>query len=335
MTTLVHDRSAYSVAQWQPQSQSFAAADGGGPSDPAPAELTFRSWDGANLFYCAWLPPRPATRAVVLLHRGHEHSGRLAEAVESLGLHHDDTAVFAWDQRGHGRSPGERGGAESVAVLAKDLDAFARHLRSTHGVRTADTVLLAHSVGAVVATTWVHDYAPPLRGLVLLAPAFRVKLYVPLAVPALRLRRRLLGPGHVSSYVKSRVLTHDPAQQRAYDADEQIFRQISVNLLLDLHDTSKRLVADAGAITTPTLVLSAGSDWVVRLDAQRDFYERLSSPLKEMEVFPGMYHAMLHETERDRVVDRARRFITDCFERPAPSNESLTGGDRGGYTRTE
>ena len=333
MTTLVHDRAADSLAELQPQSQSLPPADADRRSDPA--ELTFRSWDGSNLFYRAWLPPRPATRAVVLLHRGHEHSGRLVETVASLGLHHNDTAVFAWDQRGHGRSPGERGGAESVAALAKDLDTFARHIESAHGVRTADTVLLAHSVGAVVATTWVHDYAPPLRGLVLLAPAFRVKLYVPLAVPTLRLRQRLLGPGHVSSYVKSRVLTHDPQQQRAYDADEQIFRQIAVNLLLDLHDTSKRLVADAGAITTPTLLLAAGSDWVVRLDAQRDFYERLSSPVKAMEVYPGMYHAMLHETGRDRVIERAGRFITDCFNRTAPSNDSLLDADHGGHTRTE
>ena len=336
MTTLVNDPIATApIPQQSPLGLDFPPPAEAAAEKSSPAELTFRSWDGATLFYRAWLPPRRPAHAVVLLHRGHEHSGRLVETVESLGLHRHDTAVFAWDQRGHGRSPGERGGAESVAALAKDLDTFARHLNAAHGVRTADTVLLAHSVGAVVATAWVHDYAPPLRGLVLLAPAFRVKLYVPLAVPALRLRQRLLGPGHVSSYVKSRVLTHDPEQQRAYDADEQIFRQIAVNLLLDLHDTSKRLVADAGAITTPTLVLAAGSDWVVRLDAQRAFYEGLSSLVKEMEVFPGMYHAMLHETERERVIERARRFITDCFDRPAPSNEPLLHADRGGHTRTE
>ena len=40
-------------------------------------------------------------------------------------------------------------------------------------------VVLAHSVGAVIAAAWVHDYAPPIRGLILAAPAFRVKLYVP------------------------------------------------------------------------------------------------------------------------------------------------------------
>jgi alpha-beta hydrolase superfamily lysophospholipase/SAM-dependent methyltransferase len=297
------------------------------------SERTFTSWDGTELFYRAWLPGALSGRALILLHRGHEHSGRLEEVVARLGM--QDAAVFAWDQRGHGRSPGPRGGAESVAALAKDLDAFARHLCREHGVRLDETVVMAHSVGGVVAAAWVHDYAPPLRGLVLVTPALRVKLYVPLAIPALRLKQRLLGPGHVTSYVKSRVLTHDPVQQAAYDADGQIFRQIAVNLLLDLHDTSKRLVDDAGAITTPTLVVSAGSDWVVRLDVQRTFYERLSSPVKQMEVFPGMYHALLHEKDRDVVIGRARKFIDECFARPAADTSALTRADEGGFTRTE
>src|SRR4030095_12053118 len=99
-------------------------------------------------------------------------------------------------------------------------------------------IVAAHSVGAVIAATWVHDYAPPLRGLVLATPAFRVKLYVPGAIPLLRLRQRVFGDGFVQSYVKARVLTHDRDEAARYERDPLIFRQIAVNMLLDLHDTS-------------------------------------------------------------------------------------------------
>jgi alpha-beta hydrolase superfamily lysophospholipase len=80
----------------------------------------------------------------------------LVETVERLGLG-EDVAVFAWDQRGHGRSPGERGGAESVAALVKNLDCFARHVCAALGARVEDMVVLAHSVGGVIAAAWVHD----------------------------------------------------------------------------------------------------------------------------------------------------------------------------------
>jgi len=295
-------------------------------------EHSMQSWDGAKIVYRAWLPEKPATKAVLLFHRGHEHSARWQETVEALKL--DDCAIYAWDQRGHGHSDGKRGHAPNLATVVKDADVFARHLCEAHGVNLEETVVIAHSVGGVVATAWVHDYAPPIRALVLGAPAFRVKLYVPLAVPALRLKQKVLGPGIVKSYVKAKMVTHDPQQARAYEADPLIFREIAVNILLDLHDTSTRLMDDAGAITVPTLIVGAGSDWVVTVKAQREFYRKLGSRIKQFDVFPGMYHAIFHDTGREKVVARIRQFVNEAFERPMCRGWE-TNLDKGGHTRTE
>ncbi|MBS0660763.1 MAG: bifunctional alpha/beta hydrolase/class I SAM-dependent methyltransferase [Verrucomicrobia bacterium] len=295
-------------------------------------EHRFTTWDGTELFYRAWLPPQQARRALLLFHRGHEHSARWEETVRALAL--DDVAVFAWDQRGHGQSPGPRGHAPNLAAVIRDADCFARHVAETHGIASEDTIVLAHSVGAVVATAWVHDYAPRLRALILGTPAFRVRLYVPFAIPALRLKEKLFGPGEVKSYVKAKMLTHDPEQAAAYAADPQIFRQIAVNVLLDLFDTSQRLVADAGAIVVPTLVISAGADWVVNNATQRLFFERLSSPVKRFEELPGFHHAIFHEKERARLFQLVGDFIRERFTAPAPQR-SLVQADEQGYTRQE
>jgi alpha-beta hydrolase superfamily lysophospholipase len=304
---------------------------------PAPVALeasqhTFRLRDGTELFYRAWLPERPTTRALLLFHRGHEHSGRWQETVAALGL--EDVAVFAWDQRGHGRSPGERGSAPNLATVIHDADEWARHLVAAHGIALCDTIVLAHSLGAVIATAWVHDYAPPIHGMVLATPAFRVKLYVPFAVPMLRLGQSTIGPRYVKSYVKASMLTHDPKQAADYSADPLIFRQIAVNMLLDLHDTSTRLLDDAGAFTVPLLVLAAGSDWVVNTSAQRQFVERVSSPIKRFEVLSGFSHALFHEKDRHLVVEKVRAFIRERFAQPPPA-PSLLDADRRGYTRDE
>ena len=55
----------------------------------APAQISYREYtmparDGAELFYRAWFPASPARRALILFHRGHEHSGRWMETVERL-----------------------------------------------------------------------------------------------------------------------------------------------------------------------------------------------------------------------------------------------------------
>ena len=82
-------------------------------------EREFHSFDQVPLFYRYWpgTTATPATKAIVLLHRGHEHSGRVTHLVDELDL--PDAAFFAWDARGNGRSPGVRGDAPGFPALVR------------------------------------------------------------------------------------------------------------------------------------------------------------------------------------------------------------------------
>ena len=73
------------------------------------------------------------------------------------------------------------------------------------GFGQSDIALIAQSFGAVLAATWVHDYAPTIRALVLASPAFSVKLYVPFAKEGIALWQKLKGHFFVNSYVKAQV----------------------------------------------------------------------------------------------------------------------------------
>jgi len=298
----------------------------------SPETSEFKTWDETSLFYRTWKPESDSRKAVILIHRGHEHSGRLQDLVDRLDL--PDHWMFSWDNRGHGRSPGRRGFAPSYSALIRDLDAFVRHLRETHGLRNEDMSIVANSVGAVTASAWVHDYAPGIQSMVLAAPAFRIRLYMPFAIPLLRLWRKIKPDAVISSYVKSKMLTHDPEQSAAYDADELITKDISNHILLGLHDAATRVMNDAAVIHTPTLVLSAGSDWVVKNKAQRLFYQRLGSIRKRMKAYPGFFHALLFETERDKPIADARAFLLENESDPAPQ-PNLLQADIGSATATE
>src|SRR5262245_35926140 len=120
-------------------------------------ERTFASWDAAELFYRSWIPIKHTDKALLLFHRGHEHSGRWQETVDSLGL--DEVAIVGWDARGHGRSAGDRGSAKSLHDVIKDVDAFVRHVSETFGIPIENMIVLAHSLAAVTLTAWIHDYA--------------------------------------------------------------------------------------------------------------------------------------------------------------------------------
>ena len=283
-----------------------------------------------TLFYRHW-PSPDAKRAVILVHRGHEHSGRLADVVEGLGI--TDASFFAWDARGHGKSPGDRGYAPGFAQIVKDLDVFVRHVSTQHGIPIENMIVLGHSVGAVTVATWVHDYAPPIKAMVLVTPALKIRLYVPFARTGLKLLQAMRGDkkSYVQSYVKPTMLTHDAEQAKKYADDPLITRAIAVNVLLDLYDVSERIVADAGAIRVPALVLSGGADWVVDVGEQKKFFERLGSTKKKFRIFDGMYHDLLHEAGRADVLAEIRAFINEQHE----SREPLLHAHRDGYTKRE
>jgi alpha-beta hydrolase superfamily lysophospholipase/SAM-dependent methyltransferase len=295
-------------------------------------ELTFRTHDGVDLFYRHWPATEPRRGAVLLFHRGHEHGARMAHLVDELNLPGFD--FFAWDSRGHGRSPGQRGHSPSFATSVRDVQTFVEHLQAQHAVAPQDMHVIAQSVGAVLISTWAHDYAPKVRGLTLASPAFKVKLYVPFARPGLGLLHKLRGLFFVNSYVKAKFLTHDPARIESFNKDPLITRPIAVNILLDLYKAAERVVADAGAIITPTQLLVSGDDWVVHHGPQHAFFDRLGCAIKEKRVLPGFYHDTLGERDRAEAVAAVRSFILKLFDQPS-TEVDLREADQRGFTADE
>jgi len=296
-----------------------------------PEERSFSAPDGTSLFYRYWPaandgPHEP--RAVILLHRGHEHSGRMQHIVDELNM--PGYCMFAWDARGHGRSPLKPDDRPALGTFVKDLDTFARHVSSVYGIEMENIAIVAQSVGSVLAATWVHDYAPLIRCMVLAAPAFQVKLYVPFARAILGLVARVMPDLQVKSYVKPAALTHDRERIESYASDALITRPISVRVLLGLYSTAARVIQDAQAIQVPVQLLISGSDWVVHKRPQHEFFARLGSEIKEKHVFDGFYHDTLGERDRHLAIAKARSFLKKSF-----ANPPTTRTGKHGFTHAE
>ena len=121
----------------------------------------------------------------------------------------------------------------------------------------------------------------------------------------------------VPSYVKARVLTHDPAQRIRHEQDTLISHA-------HLHQSPARSArhrhaADPGRrgdTRSHALMLVAGSDWVVEPAAQMQFFERLGSPVKHLEMLHGYYHDVYHEQDAERPLQLTRAFIEGAFVQP-------------------
>src|ERR1700712_3655076 len=97
--------------------------------------------DGLLLTTRTWPTEHPAPRGVVVLVHGlGEHINRYDHVAHRLAAQGFD--VVGYDHRGHGRSPGARGGAPSELALCADLGHVLRAVRERF---TGPLVLLGHS----------------------------------------------------------------------------------------------------------------------------------------------------------------------------------------------
>ncbi|MDR0806223.1 MAG: bifunctional alpha/beta hydrolase/class I SAM-dependent methyltransferase [Enterobacteriaceae bacterium] len=296
-------------------------------------ENQFKTSDGTELFYRCWQQVSGTPdKIIVLFHRGHEHSGRLQHIVDELNM--PDVPMYAWDARGHGKTSGPRGYSPSLGTSVRDVDEFVRYVAEQSHVAMENVIIIAQSVGAVLAATWVHDYAPKIRGMILASPAFKVKLYVPFARLGLGVMKNFRGLFYVNSYVKAHYLTHDKQRIDSFNQDPLITRSIAVNILLELYKTSERVVADASAITTPTQLLISGDDYVVHHKPQHQFYERLNTPVKEKHILSGFYHDTLGEENRHLAFDKIRSFINKLFDME-PVRHDYSEEDRWSFSADE
>jgi len=273
-------------------------------------QSTFKTFDNSELFYRTWEHDAPSNgRVLLLLHRGHEHSGRLesiASKKEFAGY-----KIYSYDNRGHGESKVEA--AYEFMDLVRDLDAFVNFVCEEEGKSKEELFIVANSVAGVAASTWVHDYAPNIAGMALIAPAFKIKLYFPFAKEFLKLGVHFKPKMNIKSYVKSKFLTHDKLEQERYNNDKLITPNIPARQLTTLLDTAERVVADSALISTPTLVLSATKDYVVESAVQGDFYANLSSVKKRFVKLEGFFHGVLYETEHQKAIEEISTFMEESF----------------------
>src|SRR5512145_404969 len=112
----------------------------------------FAAPDGLELYYQFWVPADRRSRAVLVnLHGLGDHSGlypTLASYFPPRGI-----AVYAYDMRGNGRSPGQRAYLRSWDEYRGDLHAFLTLVREWEPERPV--FVLGNSLGGLV----VLEYA--------------------------------------------------------------------------------------------------------------------------------------------------------------------------------
>jgi acylglycerol lipase len=250
---------------------------------------------GVGLYWQGQLPADDPTGVLLICHGLGEHSGRYGHVEDALVP--DGWAVYGLDHRGHGRSGGRRAHLDDYGDWLADFDAFRRHVAARHP--GLPVFLLGHSMGGQIALAYALQHGTGLRGLVLSAPALASNAVPKAAVPVLRLLARV-APTLRPAGIDATKISKDPAVVAAYQADPLVHQgNPTLGLSSALFAQMDVLPERARGLRLPLLLQHGLEDVLTEVSGSRLLERTSGSPDQTVRYYPGLWHEIYNEPERD------------------------------------
>ncbi|MBE9170892.1 alpha/beta hydrolase [Pleurocapsales cyanobacterium LEGE 06147] len=270
-------------------------------------EGTFQGAGGLNLYYQSWHPSGKVRGILGIVHGLGGYSGTFGRVVDYLIA--KDYAVYGFDLRGHGRSPGQRAYINTWSEFREDLSAFLRLIEMHEP--DCPRFLLGHSLGGVIVLDYVLRSAKgllgerpqkKLQGVIVTAPALgRV------GVPAWRLTL-----GWILSWLWPRfsldtginlaVVSREPEILEAYEKDPLMHSKGTARLATEFFTTLAWIRDRIADLQVPILILQGGADRVTFPESTRHFFEQITFPDKELREYSESYHEIYNDLDYQQML---------------------------------
>jgi alpha-beta hydrolase superfamily lysophospholipase len=267
-------------------------------------EGTFQGAKGLELYYQSW-HPQGLTKAVLIIIHGHgAHSGIFGLMVEYLIEH--NYAVYSFDLRGNGRSPGQRGYVNSWAEYREDLKSFIDLVKAKEAPQ--DLFLIGQSMGGTIALDYVLRESTQLKGLILLAPALGLGVSS-WKLLAAKILSGILPRFSLATGIDFSAASRNPKAVAACKEDPLRHSRGTARLATELLNTIEWIGASIAEIKVPLLILHGGADTVTLPQSSRIFFERLTLADKERQEYPGSYHELHSDINYQEVLEDMEDWI--------------------------
>jgi alpha-beta hydrolase superfamily lysophospholipase len=269
-------------------------------------EGRFRGAGGLELYYQAWRSPEGRHSAVLVnLHGLGDHSS----LYPSLAGHFPcrDIAVYAYDMRGNGRSPGQRAYLDSWRDYREDLDAFLAQVREWEP--GLPVFVLGHSLGGLVVLDYALHFPARLNGVIAAAPPLGRVGVPPLLMALGRIMSRIWPRFSLEVGMDLSGLARDPAVIQTVLSDPLFHRRGTARLSTEVTAAIARVQARAGDLSVPLLILHGSADRMVPPDGSREFFQKVRHPVREFREYPEAYHGLFADFDHEQVLTDLERWI--------------------------
>jgi len=273
---------------------------------------TFSGYGGLELYYQRWRPEGEAKAVLSIVHGFGEHSGRYGNVVDWFAP--QGYAIYAFDLRGHGRSPGPRGYVNEWAEFREDVKAFLTFVREQEPAHPL--FLLGHSMGGLIVLEYVLHHPEELAGVIASGPLLAQAGISPFLITMSKVLSGILPRLTINTGLDATTISRDPAVVEAYVNDPLVHSLGTPRLSTELAQAVEWTQARAAEMRVPCLIVHGSDDQLVSPEGSRIFYENVALSDKERQVYEGYYHEVFNDLGKEQVLAAVETWVEHHLPRP-------------------
>ena len=261
--------------------------------------------DQSKIHLIKWSTNESLKGSVLMIHGLGEHAGRYAHVADYLNTLGYD--VFAFDQRGHGKSEGQRAFAKTHQVFLEDLDHVINHIEKDIHERF---FILGHSFGGNVLCSYMIDRGHArIKGVVLSSAWFKLAFEPPkIKVFLAKMLKGVFPRLSMSNELNTKDLSYDPETIKAYESDPLVHDKITASLFFNAYQAGLNCLEQAGKIEVPVLVYHGEDDKIISPKGSEILASKINnSTLK-------MWKKTRHEPHNDERKEEVLQFLATWLD---------------------
>ena len=266
----------------------------------------FTGADGTKLYYEAFVPEK-VEATLIIVHGLSEYIAAYAEFRDFLTAR--NIAVYGFDARGHGNSPGIRAHINRWSEYTEDLHRFVSLVKQE---QSAKLFMFAHSMGTTIATNYLNEYKDGIDGLILsgttIKPVEATKWYL---IPMAKLLSWVAPKISIDLKLNVDAVCSDPNVTARSKADELRFSTVTPRWGTEILKAIEKTKKSVNIYTMPLLMIHGKLDRINDYDAAKAFFDAIPSNDKKFITYERSFHDILNDVEKEKAFEDIYRFIAE------------------------
>jgi acylglycerol lipase len=260
-------------------------------------EESFKGVGGLNIVFRSWQPEGRPRALLVIVHGFNSHSGQYRWAADRFAA--SGFAVYAHDQRGRGKSEGDRFFVEKVEDYVDDVATLVTLAKSRDpGV---PVFMLGHSAGGVISCVYALEHQEELDGFI--CESFALKVPAPeLLLKSVQWLSRYF-PRLPVLKLPNKGFSRDSKVVESMNKDPLIAKEIQPAITVAaMLRANERVESEFPRIRLPVLILHGAADTVTSPLGSKLFQQYAGSDDKTLKIYPDYVHDLLNDIGKEKVL---------------------------------